>query len=91
MELIIIAIVIALYILLIGLVVGSAAASLAIGIVLSLFLGIFVAFKICVLAIYENVNNMFMKVTLYIVLLLCGIALMGVLAGLTIWLVSIFL
>lgn len=68
MEILLGALVIALFIMLIMLVLASAIFSIAIGIFISIFTGVYSAVKSCVIGIKDNVDNMFVKVLMFIVI-----------------------
>lgn len=75
----------------IALAIAILVVALAVGIVGSIFYGIYLALKNCVLAINENINNKIMQIILYMLVVLFGLAIMGTLAMLTVWLVSVLI
>lgn len=83
--------IIALVIALIVLAIAILLISLAVGLVIAFFYGIYSAFKNCAQAIYDSIDNTFMRITLNIVLILCGLAVLGGFAFLTVFLISLCL
>ena len=81
-----IALAIAFFVTLIGLVLGASGISIGVGLFISVFAGIFSAIKNCIIGINESVSNMFVKVTLFIVI---GLVVLAIAAPIVLLIVGI--
>lgn len=73
---------------LIGVVLGASGISIGVGLFISVFAGFFSAIKSCVIGINRSVSNMFVKVTLFIVI---GLVVLAIAAPIVLHIVGIIM